>query len=533
MLRTCSFRLFAMGMGALLAGTAGAAPPDDLDARVEAAMKAHGVPGMAVSIVEGGENVVARGYGVRRLGGNQPVDPDTLFVIGSTTKAFTAAALALLVDEGRIGWDDKVIDHLPGFQMYDPWVTREITVRDLLVHRSGLGLGAGDLMFVPRTSRSRRDIVDALRHIKPASSFRSGYAYDNVLYVVAGQLIEAVSGQSWEAFVREHVLRPAGMDASTTDVADLLANPDRAQPHARIDGRIRGIGKQEMLDETAGLPQVIAPAGLLASNARDMGRWLAIQLGHGALPGGGEGGTRLFSEDASREMWTPQVHVPIQQAPAPIAETTPQFSSYALGWGVQDYRGVKIIEHGGAVLGMQSMVVLVPSLDVGFALHINSEDGVVLKGLMYELLDHYMGLPGRDWVGDFAAFKQARVDAALGALDAIAAQDKAKGAGTGKPAAPLPVYAGRYADPWYGPIAVELADGRLRMDFEQTPGMRGTLTHARYDTFRVDWDDASIEPAYATFALDAKGEVERITMQAVSPLADFSFDYQDLLFTPE
>ena len=533
MLPSRSLSLIAFGVGALLATGAWAAPPADLDARVEAAMEEYGVPGMAVSIVEGGENVVARGYGVRRLGSSDPVDADTLFVIGSTTKAFTAAALAILVDEGRIGWDDKVIDHLPGFQMHDPWVTREMTVRDLLVHRSGLGLGAGDLMFVPRTSRSRLDIVHALRHIEPATSFRSGYAYDNILYVVAGQLIESVSGQTWEVFVREHLLKPAGMPHSTTDVADLFANPDRAQPHARLDGRIRGIGSQEMLDESAGLPQVIAPAGLLASNANEMGRWLSIQLDHGALPGAGEKGPRLFSEAASREMWTPQVHVPIHAAPAPIAETTPQFSSYALGWGVQDYRGVKIIEHGGAVFGMQSVVVLVPSLDVGFAMHINSEDGVVLKGLMYELLDHYMGAPRRDWVADFGAFKQARVEAALDALDAIEAEGESRSRAAGKPLLPLADYAGTYADPWYGPMGIALDDGRLRIDFKRTPDMQGTLTHWQYNTFRADWDDASIEPAHVTFALDAEGRVERITMKAVSPLADFSFDYQDLLFTPE
>src|SRR6187549_2378966 len=168
--------------------------PADLDARVES-----------------GKPVLAKGYGVRKLGSPERVDADTIFPTGSTGKAITAAALAVLVDEGKIKWDDKVIDHIPWFRMYDAWVTNEMTVRDLLVHRSGLGLGAGDLMFIPTSSRSRADTVRALRHIKPATSFRSGYAYDNVLYSVAGQLIEEVTGQTWEVFVRERVLKPAGM----------------------------------------------------------------------------------------------------------------------------------------------------------------------------------------------------------------------------------------------------------------------------------------------------------------------------------
>ncbi|WP_207215751.1 serine hydrolase [Pseudolysobacter antarcticus] len=508
--------------------------PIDFDAHMEAAMHQYGVPGMAVSIVEDGKTVLAKGYGVRKLGSQELVDADTLFVLGSTTKAFTSAALAILVDEGKIGWDDKVTDHLPGFQMYDPWVTREITIRDLLVHRSGLGLGAGDLLFVPRTLRTRAEAVHALRYIKPATSFRSGYAYDNVLYMVAGQLIEAVSGQRWEDFVREHVLKPAGMNHSTTDEVDHFATSDRVQPHARLDGRIRGMGHLEMLDERQGLPQAAAPAGLLASSANDMARWLAIQLNHGALPQAGKDGARLFSEAASQEMWTPQVLTPISKYPAPLDALTPQFSAYALGWDVEDYRGITILEHGGAVLGEQSLVVLLPSRNVGFAMQANSEDGgVVMKGLMYELLDHYLGAPHHHWVADFGAFKKQRQAAAIVALDAMdLAQAKIK-AGSGKPPLPLSGYVGKYADPWYGPIDVSQDKARLRIDFTKTPNMAATLEYWQYDTFRTVWDDKGIEPAYVTFALDASGKVSRINMKSVSPLADFSYDFQDLVITPQ
>ena len=178
------------------AATAIAAPPKGFEARVEALRKQIGVPGVAIAIVENDKVTLAKGFGVKRLGTSDAVDADTIFPNVSTGKAFTVAALGILVDEGKIGWDDKIIDHLPGFQMYDPWVTREMTIRDLLVHRSGLRLGAGDLLFVPRTNLTRAESVRRLRYIKPATSFRSAYAYDNILYMVAGQLIEDVTGET-------------------------------------------------------------------------------------------------------------------------------------------------------------------------------------------------------------------------------------------------------------------------------------------------------------------------------------------------
>ena len=523
------FATFATSL--LLATSAIAAPPPDLDARIEAAMQAYDTPGFAVSIVEDGKVVHAKGYGVRKLGSPEKVDADTIFPTGSTGKAVTTAAIAILVDEGKLGWDDKVIDHLPDFRMHDAWVTREMTVRDLLVHRSGLGLGAGDLLYVPRTNRSRADVVRALRHIAPATSFRSGYAYDNILYVVAGELVAAVSGQSWESFIRDRVFRAAGMDDSVSDEAERFANPNRAHPHARIDGRVRGLGTQVVLPEREGLGQVAAPAGGLSSSANDLARWLQVQLAHGALPGGE--GMRLYSEASAREMWTPQVLTPVRAYPPPISDMTPQFSSYALGWSVQDYRGVKTVQHGGAVFGVLTMVVLVPDRELGFALQMNSEDYPVLRGVMNELLDHYLGFPKRDWVAAFGEWNEKRLADGAAALEAATAGASKHT----KPSLPLGQYAGDYVDNWYGPIAVAFDKGAgdrqgLRIDFRQTPNMAGTLEHYQYDTFIARWDDAAIEPAYVTFNLDAEGKVARITMKAVSPLADFSYDYQDLLFTP-
>jgi CubicO group peptidase (beta-lactamase class C family) len=517
-------RQFAATALAGIAVSAGAAPPAGFDARVEQIRQASGTPGMAIAIVEDGKVTLAEGYGLRKANDGAKVDGNTVFMIGSTAKAMTSAALATLVDAGKLGWDDRVVDHLPGFQMYDAWVTREMTMRDLLVHRSGLGLGAGDLLYIPRGSYSRAEIVRRLRYIRPATSFRSGYAYDNVLYIVAGQLIEAVSGEPWERYIRDHVFRPAGMTGAVDEYAQLFRTPNRAVPHARYGGAVRGTGPMRLLNEQDHLPQASAPAGLVGASANDMARWLQLQLSRGALPGG----KRVYSEAQAKEMWSPVTPMPIADLPEPVAATTPQFSAYALGWDVRDYRGHRIVWHAGGLFGSTSIVVLIPERNVGFAIMLNSEEAEPRHGLMYELIDHYLGLPGQDWPARFGAYRKQRIEAA----EAAVAQKAAAPAATG-PSLPLARYAGRYVDPWYGPITIGADPRGLTVTFEPTPDMKGRLEHYQYDTFIARFDDPAIEAAYLTFALDAEGKVARITAKPVSPLADFSFDYGDLAFTPE
>ena len=517
-------RFVSVALLSVLACSALAAPPKGLERRVESLRTQIGVPGMAVAIVESGKVTFARGFGVQQINKPDRVDADTIFPTGSTGKAFTVAALAILVDEGKIGWDDKVIDRLPGFQMYDPWVTREMTIRDLLVHRSGLGLGAGDLLFVPRTNLTRAESVRRLRNIKPATSFRSGFAYDNVLYMVAGQLIEAVTGDTWEKYTLEHVLQPAGMLNSTSGSEERFQNPNRVRPHARMDGGMRGVGHQELLDERDELGRTAAPAGGLAVSANDMARWLLIQLQSGELPGTTG---RLFSEAAHVQMWTPLVLQPVKPLPDSLKATQPMFNTYALGWDVSDYRGAKLVWHGGAVFGVQAVVVLLPEKNVGFSIMINCEDGEIVLGLMYEILDHYLELPQTDWTSRIRAYKQQKVTDGLAALKQLTSTPAQVG-----PSLALASFAGTYADPWYGNIEVTVADDKLRIDFKSTPRMSGALEHWQYDTFVTHFDDKAIEPAYVTFSLDADGKVDRVTMKAASPLADFSYDYQDLLFAP-
>lgn len=500
-----------------------AAPPVGFDTRVESLRESIGVPGMAIAIIEDGKTTLARGYGVRKLGASTPVDADTLFPIGSTSKAMTVAALATLVDAGKIAWDDKVVDHLPGFQMYDPWVTREMTIRDLLVHRSGLGNGAGDLLFVPRSNLSRAESVRRVRFIKPKTSFRSTFAYSNLMYVVAGQLIETVSGERWEDYLRNHILLPAGMTLSTTDNERNFTTEDRAYPHARMNGGFRGAGAQEVLDERDDLGRNAAPAGGVASSANDLAKWLQVMLGAGTSPGG----KRIFSAEAHAQMWTPNMPIAVRVMPPELKLTESLFSTYGLGWDIVDYRGARMIWHGGAVFGFKTAVVILPEKKVGFAITINSEDGEIVRGLMYELIDHYLGLPKSDWPKTFRAYVNQRVAEGLKVIKAAAVKPVRVG-----PSVPLSQLAGTYADPWYGNIDVGATKAGLMIDFKSTPRMGGRLDHWQYDTFVTRFDDKAIEPAYVTFTLDKDGKVERVTMKPESPIVDFSWDYQDLLFMP-
>jgi CubicO group peptidase (beta-lactamase class C family) len=508
---------------ALACAPALAAPPAGFEARVETLRQRVGTPGLAIAIVEDGKTTLARGFGVRQLGAPAPVDGDTLFPIGSTTKAMTAAALATLVDAGKITWDDKVTDHLPAFQMYDPWVTRELTIRDLLTHRAGLGYGAGDLLFVPRTNLSRAETVRRVRYLKPATSFRSTYAYSNLMYVVAGQLIEQVSGQPWEAYAREHVLRPSGMRLSTTDNVDNFATANRAFPHARMDGGLRGAGTQVRLDERDDLGRNAAPAGGVASSANDLAAWLHTQLSDGVAPDG----KRVFSKATHAQMWAPSMTVPLDEMPPELKLIESTFANYGLGWDLVDYRGARMVWHGGAVLGFGTAVVMLPEQKVGFAITINSEDGELVRGLMYELADHYLAKPKADWPATFKTYKAKKIAEGLALLKSSAV----------KPVRSTPLVApaalaGTYADPWYGKITIAAAKNGLRVDFGSTPRMAGPLVHWQYDTWIARFDDETIEPAYLSFAFDQDGKVERISLKPVSPIADFSWDYADLNFTP-
>ncbi len=490
---------------------------DYLDNVAEHARKEFNVPGIAVAVVKDGKVVVLKGYGIRRLGDPAPVTPHTIFGIASNSKIFTSAALAMLVDEGKLDWDDRVVDRLPGFQMSDAYVTREMRIRDLLCHRSGLTLGAGDLMFWPASDLTSSQINYRLRFVPLGTSFRSAYAYDNVLFNVAGALIQQISGKSWSEFIRERFFVPLNMRDSKTSIRDIDASTDVVAPHALDDGKLRAL-EHMPLDNNA-------PAGAIVSSVDDLSRWVIALLNKGAL----ENGKRLFSERQARTLWTPLTILPIADAPPELADVQPHFSDYAMGEVLQDYRGHLLVWHTGGLQGMVSEIAMLPELNVGVVVLTNQEEVGAFESIANTVLDHYLGAPPKDWVTAFAAVsKRRREEGEKAVHDAAGKRDLRS-----KPSLSLDSYAGRYRDSWYGDVVVETKGDGLRIRFAHTSALAGKLEHWQHDTFVARWNDRSLlADAYVTFSLNPDGTIEGAKMKSVSPLTDFSFDFQDLVLKP-
>ena len=512
----------AVAAGVVLAAAASPATAQfrqkDFDAYVVKSLQTLQTLGAAVAVVRNGKVLFARGYGVRSLGDQSPVDAHTLFQIGSNTKAFTTAALAMLADDGKLSWDDPVTKLLPGFQLYDPYVTREFTIRDLVTHRSGLGLGAGDLLWF-HSNYSRAEIAYRIRFARPVSSFRSQYAYDNVLYIVAGELVAGAAGAAgatWDDFVRQRIFVPLGMSETGTTTAVFTSSANAATPYAIEDGRLQSVP----VDSVAN----ISPAGGIASNVTDLAKWLICRLDSGRYAGG-----RLFSERQAREMWSSQTILPIADPPPPLAALRPSFSEYGLGWRLRDYQGRKLVSHTGGLAGMTSQITLVPAEKLGIVVLTNSESDL-MAALTYRLLDDLLAAPRprTDWVAAFAeAARLGRVQADSTVRAAQATRDSVS-----RPSLPLERYTGHYRDELYGDADLAFEGGKLVLRFSRSPAFIGDLEHWQYDTFIARWRTRHLEDAYVTFALNPDGSIDRFQMGAVSPLADFSFDYQDLLFRP-
>jgi CubicO group peptidase (beta-lactamase class C family) len=489
-----------------------------IDSVVARVMKEFQVPGVSLAVVKEGTTLLAKGYGVKKLGGPDPVDSRTLFGIASNTKAFTATALGILVEEGKLKWDGRVVDYLPWFQLSDPYVTREMTIRDLLVHRSGLGLGAGDLLWWPPTTYDRKEIAKRLRHIPLSTSFRSAYAYDNVLYVVAGEVIEAVSGKTWEDFVTERILRPVGM--STSNVRQTLAEQpgNVAGTHAIVEGTLRAI-KPMASDNTN-------PAGGINSNAEDMAKWMIVQLDSGRL---GSAETRLFSSGTARELWKVVTPIPFGSYPPELAPGQPNFNGYALGFNARDYRGLKILTHTGGLPGYVSRVAMVPARKIGVSVLTNQESGAAFDAIVNTVLDILLEAPAWDWTGSYVAVMHRR-DSLMRAGDTEREASRTEGT---KPSLPVERYAGTYNDVWYGDVVIVMEDGKPVIRFGASPSLVGDLEHWQYDTFIARWRDRELRAdAYVTFTLTPEGAIDRAAMKAVSPATDFSFDFQDLVLKP-
>lgn len=461
----------------------------EFDAYVAKAARDWNTPGLAIAVVHKGQLLFAKGYGRLDVTRPQAVDTQTIFAIASTTKALTAAALGMLVDEGKVRWDDPVTKYVPTFQMFDPWTTREATVRDLITHRGGLP--NADYLWTGGDN-SRAEVIRRIRFIPPSYSFRAGYVYHNVMYTVAGAVIEAASGMSWDDFIRTRIFQPLGMTRSVTTLAEALTKDNRAMPHGLDHDTLRVSGNS--------LADGIGPAGSVWSSVADMSKWVRFLLDTGRV-----NGTPLLKPGTWAELFKPVTMLgPWNERSAPqLRLSKPHFRTYALGWFQQDYQGRQVDFHTGSLTGMIAINGLIR--EEGIGVYILSNTGTEIRhALMFKVFDMLLGLPQRDWSGEMLALQKAD-DARDDSVSARTAPRHVEGT---KPSLPLEQYAGTYADSLYGAVTVTMEEGALRYRFSSTQA--GTLEHWQYDTFRVVWDDWWRGRSTITFGVNAAGAADRL-----------------------
>ena len=452
-----------------------------LDAYIAKAARDWRIPGLAVAIVKDDSVIFAKGYGVREVGKPDAVDTGTRFAIGSTTKAMTVAALAMLVDEGKIRWDDPVIRHLPTFRMSDPYVTRELTVRDLVTHRGGLG-NADGLWTV--TDFSTEEIVRRVATIEPAYSLRSRFIYQNIMYAVAGEVVAAVSGISWADFVRTRIFQPLGMSVTVATLGELEGKPNVAAPH-RLQRDTARVTTNTPVDP-------VAAAGSVWSSVGDMSKWMRFLLDSARV-----GGKRLLTPATYREIFTPQVVAPVDMY-ASLVLVKPHFFTYGLGWFLHDYQGEAVAMHTGSINGMSALIGMLPDHRVGVYVLANLDHAELRHALMYRVFDTFTGKTPRDWSTEVLAMQRPAAGAGGGAPGG-----QRRVADT-KPSLPLERFAGNYTNATYGNATVTLKDGALQFAFNKRTG---TLTHWHYDTFQVQWQDTRQQQSMVSFATDGNGGV--------------------------
>jgi len=440
-----------------------------LDTYFEKARTDWDIPGMAIGIIKDGEIVMAKGYGLLEAEKNKKVDEHTLFAIASNTKAFISTSIGMLVEEGKLDWDDPVQKHLPFFELYDPWVSENITIRDLLCHRSGLGTFSGDVLWY-RRNQSAEDAVKKAKTLEPAFAFRSGYGYSNLMFLTAGEVIKAVSGKSWDQFVKDRILNPLGMNRTQTSVEPLSKIKNVASPHKPVKG------------ENIPIPYVnwdnMGAAGGVVSSASDMLNWMNLQLNGGRFMD-----WEIFDPATQVEFWTPHNNFKVK-ATTHENYRNRNFSAYALGWSISDFQGKRIIYHGGGYDGMYSKVSLMPEENLGIVILTNSMKGISTQ-LTYKIFDAFLELDEKDWSQEglerqlrFDKYRENRVQ-----------KRKASRKQDTQPAIPVEKFAGLYRCESYGDIEVEINDGKLSIHFSDAPELDASLNHWHFNVFELKWKE--------------------------------------------
>ena len=472
-----------------------------LDAYYAKALKDWNVPGMSIGIVKDGKLIFAKGYGVKEAGKNDKPDENTLYAIASNSKAFTSAAIGQLVDEGKISWDDDVRKYIPYFELYDPWVSANITVRDLLCHRAGLAEFGGDIVWY-RSNLTAEQIIRRIKYLPQAYDFRAGYGYSNVMYITAGEVIKQVTGKTWGDVIGERFFTPLSMDRTITTTRDLEKKGNYAMPHRFADNKHAPIQWEDW-------NSVEATAGIISS-VKDMSQWMIFNLNHGIW-----NKDTLLSAASRNTVWTPHNNFVVNHTDN---DNTVHLRGYGLGWGLNDYHGKLRVGHTGGYSGMLSGVALIPEEKLGVVILTNGMKGIFGPLINYTL-DAFLKAPQKDWSAQELARRNAIKDTR------IADRKAARVPGT-KPSLSLEKYAGEYVSDVYGKITARMEGGKLTLDFEHTPDLSANLQHWHYDVFEMMWDKADQLPWFTfgtvKFVLDNNANVSGIEFDV--PNDDFWFE---------
>jgi CubicO group peptidase (beta-lactamase class C family) len=468
----------------------GREPYAGLDAYVDAARRTWQVPGVGIAIVRNDSLIYARGFGVREIGKPEPVTEKSLFAIGSSSKAFTAAGVAMLVDEKKVSLDAAAATYLPGFQLADPYASRELTVRDLLAHRSGLA--RGELAWYG-SGYDRDEILRRVRYLQPTWSFRSQFGYQNIMYIAAGQVIAKAGNTTWDDFVRTRIFVPLGMTSSTTSVRDIPAGVDRTMPHVMVNDTVRALPAWRNIDNAGA-------AGSINSNVVDVAQWVRLQLGRGSYAG-----KRLISTRLMDEMHAAHTVIRIDSAARAFNPDT-HLSAYGLGWFLEDYKGKLVVHHGGNIDGYTALVGMLPEEKLGVVILTNMNGTGLPTMLLRKIFDLHLKAPARDWAAD--GYKRLQEQQAR-ARQAAARQEAARVKNT-RPTLPIAEYAGTYVDSLYGEVVVTEKDGTLSLQFG--PNWKGTLEHWHYDTFRTRFDTPVLGAIPVHFRLNAAAKADELQL---------------------
>lgn len=488
-------------------------PEQKLDELVKNTLKTFDVPGMSVGIVKDGKVIYSKGFGVRSLTSGQPMEDQTLVGIASNSKGFTCVALAILADEGKLDWDDKVSKFIPEFQMYDAYVSKEVTVRDLVTHRAGLGLGQGDLMFFPEGGTlTVNDIVHNVRYLKPENPFRTTLDYNNIMFIVAGEVIHRVSGLSWADFIEQRIMKPVGMISSFGSYNRAKHNANKIDAHAPVNGK--AVAVPHDWNETANA------AGGIMSNIPDMLTWAEFLMNGFTT----KDGKKLVSDKQIQELWNLYITVPTGlKNPYDTG-----FNGYGLGWFLSDVKGHKQVQHTGGLIGTVTQFTLIPDMKLGIVVLTNQQSGVAFNTITNTVKDSYLGIPDRNWLKTYGE-RMAKAEEMYN-KQKKEAFDKSDAFAKQKDLHPkTEQFSGTYNDVWFGDVVISKEGKNLRINCKNSPRLKGELLPFSYNTFIVKWDDRSYDAdAYISFEYDENGKAVSAKMKPVSDVTDFSFDFDDL-----